>query len=282
MLPVMRLPHVLIAVTLLALTGAGQAQEPVPVPVAPVQYSCNVETNFFAPTWHGKRPLFFNRTLKGDRPREWDSKTGPENVYGYAIVDASGAILNLYTVWMQSGSIGWPYVSRADLDEISMTLTFGSASEWISPDPSQVRLTRFDPAAVKVQIEAQQRKKIKRLLVLQVTQPGFGLDPARLGGLADVPGWRKSARITVRWPELQALGEKDKLVSFSLSTPVLGQYGVDYIHVRSGHLDLTPIPVVMDQFRLAEAKLQELARDPVKNCRKLEPPVVEDNPLAEI
>jgi hypothetical protein len=237
--------------------------------VPPVYFTCNFNADFFLPTASGKPPTYFDAT----RPRKptwtWpEGVGGPEVISGEAIVGEDGQIIRLSMTWSQMGRLAWPYRSRADLDEVFLDIRFGDRY-WkpsVLREPETLLPSKFDPQLLTVSIDARQLKKIKHPLLLHLQRP---YEPySRLGGLTHIPGPRKSASIYMTWPELATFAGSHKLLEFEIAEIVLrgGQFHHD--RVRSGRIDLTGMPKLIDQFRAVEAGLHMKAADRQQKCTR--------------
>ena len=235
-------------------------------PVGSTYYRCSIVHRFLALDRYGKPPQFVDLTHPKRPASIWPltTKEGPEILEGQAEVENDGRISDLRMAWLQSGTLGFPYSARADLDGILLKVTFGHREE----GPKGTSLTRFDPEKLYVRIEVQQRDKIKVPLTLRLDRYPFSA--ATLGGLADIPAWQHSASIGMWWRDLRAFAAGDAGVNFQLNgLSIVEGRGLAEKQVLYGKLDLSPIPAVIEQFAAVEAMLQQRATNRASECTKI-------------
>ncbi|NYT40822.1 hypothetical protein HZY97_08650 [Sphingomonas sp. R-74633] len=245
-----------------------------------LSYECAADVEFNLPGPYGAAPAF-KYPLKPKRPTwQWKGgNRGSESVHAGARVDPDGTITNLRIYWIQSGRMGWPQVGRADLDDITLHVSFGEAYGLQRKTPAP---TQFDPALLSVEIEALETRKMKRPRLLTLRKMISDGEPP-LGGLAEIPAWLRSASIYLRWEDLKAFAGDRRSLVFSIEEIVFRDHQFYHDYVRGGALDLSVMPQVIERFREAEALVKAKAADPKAQCTSIPPALEpEGNPEAEI
>jgi hypothetical protein len=235
-------------------------------------YQCSTQVKFMVlgPT---NQPPVFKYPLKPRRPvQPWlPGPAGPEQIDASATVEADGSITNLRMDWLQAGLLGWPQYGRADLDDILLHVRY---------DNAEAPHSQFDPALLTLEISALETKKMKRPRLLTI-QRSLG-DSEKLGGLADIPAWLRSASIVVPWPELQRLARAQSKLYFSVDEIVFRDKQFYHDHIRGGELDLSVMAEVIKWFKQAESQIKSEAELPSKLCQKtIVEPQIDDSALSE-
>jgi hypothetical protein len=266
---------------LMVVIASSASAQPSERPVGSVYFECATTVHFFLPGPDGGVPSF-KFPLKPKRPVQvWDrAVAGPERIDASAILAPDGAISSLHMYWMQSGLIGWPQVGRADLDDLVLYIRFGGSRDQASLAKSAGSLGRFDPTLLSVEVSALETRSMKRPRLLTLRR-SMG-DTEQLGGLAEIPPWLKSASIHLPWTELSRFANGQPKLTFFIQEIVFrdGQFYHD--GVRSGVLDLTVMPRVIEQFQEAERQLKLKAANAQSQCRQAKVQPQEIDPHAEI
>jgi hypothetical protein len=200
-------------------------------------------------------------------------------------VEADGKLTNLNIGWLQSGIMGWPYSARDDLDNIYLEVGFGNGSGPFTPDHKTLPQDHFDPNLLFVEIETLHFKKIKHPLILKLFSPSATATSETMGGLADIPAWRKSASIYAWWPDLKRFAGNNKTLGFQLSAIVLRGDEFQHDPLNNGILDVSVMPAVIEHFYATETMLKVAAAQKAEKCIKVierEPPPDDINDLSEI
>jgi hypothetical protein len=212
-----------------------------------VFYRCSVKHSFRLPGFAGGTQVWTER-----RGRDLTTKPGdiPERIDAWLEVnEKDGIVSELSISWVQNGRMGWPYVWRADLHPIYLVASFQESQ--ILPGGSPA----FDPASLKIKLEVVSGKKLRDTLAFRFWRRGQNKQSLMLGGPAQVPAWRKSAEVTVAWPELASYAKGQPSLHYELYRPRSGDGFAPQDVISEGRVDLSIIPTLIEEFRKAELAL---------------------------
>jgi hypothetical protein len=220
-----------------------------------------------------------NAQQKGEPAKRWlASDPGPESIQARAEVEPDGSISKLSMDWLQAGSSGWPHWTRADTDDVYLQASFGSGTRYEPPGkvkPQQL----FDPDLVDLRLTVYSQKKFRAPIAIWLSHS----EAAGFGGLATVPYWGKSAEIRFGWPELQAFAANQKSLMVYVNLLTRNRAAGNARFVKFANVDITPVPLVIEQMKLAEQDLRELAARASSKCiRYVVPEPAELSPEEEM
>jgi hypothetical protein len=94
-----------------------------------------------------------------------------------------------------------------------------------------------------------------------------GKPAAQLGGLAVVPGWRKSSAISMPWPQLREFSAKSDWLDFELAALTYRSQNLHQDWLRGGRVYVAILPKLVDAFREAERMAKALSPATAKECQ---------------
>ncbi len=238
-----------------------------------VFYRCALNQRFSLPGFGGGAAVWA-------RPGKPDVPVKPgdavERIDASVEVDEKdGRLSNLTISWVQSGLLGWPYVWRADIHPIYLIAHFDG------PEVLPVGAPAFDPARLKIRFDVRSARKLNRALYFQLWRDDQDKGSLTLGAPALVAARRKSAEVSIAWPDLAAYARGHRWLHYQLYRSEPARDYVRRIVISEGKVDLTIMPALLDEFRRAEQALMAnvAAR---KDCTREVVPEPDPNDGADI
>lgn len=233
------------AAAALALSTPAMASERAP---GDIYYRCALKQRFSLPGFVGGAPIWA-------RPDGRKTPVKPGEAIeqidaSLEVDDKDGALSDLSISWVQSGRLGWPYIWRADLHPVYLIASFNLLEPLPADTPA------FDPARLKIEIEVVSERKLKPGLNFRLWRDRRDKEWLSLGGPAHVPAWRKSAEVSIAWPDLAAYAQGDRWLHYELSQPDPVDGYAFRRTVSQGRVDLSIIPALVEEFRKAEQVLR--------------------------
>jgi hypothetical protein len=230
------------ALSLLSTPGAAAGRA-----TGDVYYGCHLKQAFSLPGFGGGTAIWAQPGKPNVPVKPGDTF---ERIDASVEVDEKdGARSNLSISWVQSGRMGWPYVWRADLHPIYLIASFQRPEMLPAGGPA------FDPAGLIIKLDVVSDKKLSRVLDFRLWREGQDRESLTLGGPADVARRRKSAEVSIAWPELAAYAKAERWLHYQLYRSVPEP---DYVRrdvVSEGRVDLSIMPALVETFRRAEQAL---------------------------
>jgi hypothetical protein len=226
-------------------------------------FRCHIRHSFSLPGFLGGTPIWA-------RPGRPNAPAGPrdsiEQIDASAEMDEKdGALSNLSISWVQSGRLGWPYVWRADIHPVYLIASF------LEEDVAAASGPAFDPAKLRIKITHVSDTKLNRDLDFRLWRDGQDRTSLMLGGPADVALQRKSADVSIAWPELAAYAKGDRWLHYGLYRSRPAGSHVRRWTVHEGRVDLSIMPALLEQFRKAEQALRTSIAERRDCVRNVEP-----------
>ena len=210
-------------------------------------FRCHIRQSFSLPGFLGGTPVWA-------RPGRPNAPAGPRDAIEQ--IDASvevnekdGALSNLSISWVQSGRLGWPYVWRADIYPVYLIASF--LEEEVPAASGQA----LDPGKLKIKISVVSDSKLHRDLTFRLWRDGQDMTSLTLGGPADVAVQRKSADVSIAWPELADYARGQSWLHYGLYRSKPARDFVRRWAIHQGRIDLSIMPALLEQFRKAEGAL---------------------------
>jgi hypothetical protein len=183
-----------------------------------------------------------------------------------AEVDPDGSLRDLDMSWYPPGMLGWPQTWRPDLHPVYVNAKLDRP--WVPSGAPNL----FEPGMLNLELEFRSERRLNGVWAFQFTSTEYGRGRAELLALAQVPYWRRSARLALRWTIVEQLAEGRPRIAWQFAPATFWDQRHPHGLPTSGQLDLSFMPAVIEGFRTLEARLRErIARAPELCERQVEP-----------